>query len=133
MSAPAPGSTPMMMPTTIAAHHLQPVFLGQCDLPGEDAAEFPFRDRRRLRTQHRAHTSLTAKTPTKAGITSMPPNRSTEPKVKRGTPPGLSMPMQEIKSPSSMPAMAFTGDERATKVAHIRPRKASQKYSKVEK
>ena len=29
-------------------------------------------------------------------------------------------------------AMAFTGEERATSVAHINPRKASQKYSKVE-
>ncbi len=32
----------------------------------------------------------------------------------------------------NMPAIAFTGEERATSVAHIRPRNASQKYSKVE-
>ena len=77
--------------------------------------------------------SATANTPTRAGTTSMPPSRSAEPKVKRGTPPGFSMPMQEISRPSSMLATAFTGEERATRVAHIKPRKASQKYSKVEK
>src|SRR4051794_24305725 len=77
-------------------------------------------------------TSETANTPTSAGTTSMPPRRSVEPKVKRGTPPGFSMPTQEINSPSSMLAIAFTGEERATSVAHISPRKASQKYSKVE-
>ena len=32
----------------------------------------------------------------------------------------------------NIPAIAFTGEERATSVAHIRPRNASQKYSKVE-
>ena len=32
-----------------------------------------------------------------------------------------------------MLAIAFTGDDRATSVAHIKPRKASQKYSYVEK
>ena len=74
-------------------------------------------------------TSETANTPTSAGIGSMPPSRSVRPKVKRGVPAGFSMPMQETSRPSSMLAMAFTGEERATSVAHIRPRKASQKYS----
>ncbi len=77
-------------------------------------------------------TCATANTPTSAGIGSMPPNRSTKPKVKRGTPPGFSIPMHDTRSPSSIAAIAFTGDERATSVAHIKPRKASQKYSKVE-
>ena len=77
-------------------------------------------------------TCATANTPTSAGIGSMPPNRSTSPKVKRGTPPGFSIPMQATSRPSSIAAIAFTGEERATSVAHIRPRKASQKYSKVE-
>ncbi len=77
-------------------------------------------------------TCATANTPTSAGIGSMPPNRSVMPNVKRGTPPGFSMPMQETSRPRNMPAMAFTGEERATSVAHIRPRNASQKYSKVE-
>ncbi len=42
------------------------------------------------------------------------------------------MPMQETSKPRNMPAIAFTGEERATSVAHIRPSSASQKYSKVE-
>src|SRR5690242_3988273 len=77
-------------------------------------------------------TCATANTPTSAGIGSMPPSRSVEPNVKRGTPPGFSMPMQETSKPMNMPAMAFTGEERATNVAHINPSSASQKYSKVE-
>ena len=77
-------------------------------------------------------TCATAKTPTSAGIGSMPPNRSVRPKVKRGTPPGFSMPTHATSRPMNMAAIAFTGEERATSVAHIRPRKASQKYSKVE-
>ncbi len=77
--------------------------------------------------------SLTAKTPTRAGSTSIPPSRSVKPKVKRGTPPGFSMPMQVTSSPSSAAAIALMGEERATSVAHISPRKDSQKYSKVEK
>ena len=77
-------------------------------------------------------TCATANTPTSAGIGSMPSNRSVSPKVKRGTPPGFSMPTHETSSPMSIPAMAFTGEERATRVAHIKPRNASQKYSKVE-
>src|SRR3979411_3046546 len=77
-------------------------------------------------------TWATAKTPTSAGIGSMPPKRSVMPNVKRGTPPGFSMPMQETSRPMNMPAIAFTGEERATSVAHISPRNASQKYSKVE-
>ena len=59
----------------------------------------------------------------------MPPSRSVRPKVKRGVPAGFSMPMQATSSPSSIAAIAFTGEERATSVAHISPRKASQKYS----
>src|SRR3712207_8454533 len=55
------------------------------------------------------------------------------PKVKRGVPAGFSIPMQAISRPSSMEAMALMGEDRATSVAHISPRKASQKYSKVEK
>ena len=43
------------------------------------------------------------------------------------------MPIQAISNPSSIPAIAFTGDERATMVAHINPSRDSQKYSKVEK
>ena len=78
-------------------------------------------------------TPVTANTPTSAGIGSMPPSRSVLPKVKRGMPAGLSMPIQAMRSPSSIPAIAFTGDERATMVAHIKPSRASQKYSKVEK
>ena len=74
-------------------------------------------------------TSATANTPTSAGITSMPPSRSVKPKVKRGVPAGFSMPMQATSRPSSMLAIALTGEERATSVAHMRPRKASQKYS----
>ena len=74
-------------------------------------------------------TSLTAKTPTSAGIGSIPPSRSATPKVKRGVPPGFSMPMQATSSPISIEAMALMGEDRATSVAHIRPRKASQKYS----
>src|SRR3979411_122676 len=77
-------------------------------------------------------TCATAKTPTSAGIGSMPPHRSVSPNVKRGTPPGFSMPTHETKRPMNIPAIAFTGDERATRVAHIKPRNASQKYSKVE-
>ena len=77
-------------------------------------------------------TCATANTPTSAGIGSMPPNRSVRPNVNRGTPPGFSMPTQETRRPMNIPAIAFTGEERATSVAHIRPRKASQKYSKVE-
>ncbi|MHC2272345.1 hypothetical protein ACVILJ_007728 [Bradyrhizobium diazoefficiens] len=77
-------------------------------------------------------TCATANTPTSAGIGSMPPNRSVMPKVKRGTPPGFSIPIQETSRPRNMPAIAFTGEERATRVAHIRPSSASQKYSKVE-
>ena len=53
--------------------------------------------------------------------------------MKRGVPAGFSMPMQDTSRPSSIAAIAFTGEERATRVAHISPRKASQKYSKVEK
>jgi hypothetical protein len=78
-------------------------------------------------------TSLTAKTPTSAGITSIPPRRSVMPKVKRGVPAGFSIPIQATSSPSSIEAIAFTGEERATSVAHIRPSSASQKYSKDEK
>ena len=74
-------------------------------------------------------TSETANTPTSAGIGSMPPSRSVRPKVKRGVPAGFSMPMQATSRPISMLAIAFTGEDRATMVAHIRPRKASQKYS----
>jgi len=59
----------------------------------------------------------------------MPPSRSVIPKVKRGVPAGFSMPMQATSRPPSMDAMAFTGEERATSVAHINPMKASQKYS----
>ena len=66
-------------------------------------------------------------------MTSMPPSRSSTPKVKRGVPAGFSMPTQATSSPSSMEAMALTGEDRATSVAHMRPSKASQKYSKVEK
>jgi hypothetical protein len=44
-------------------------------------------------------------------------------------PAGFSIPMQAIRSPISIAAIAFTGEERATRVAHIRPRNASQKYS----
>jgi hypothetical protein len=62
-------------------------------------------------------------------MTSMPPSRSVEPKVKRGTPPGLSMPTQVISRPSSIDAIALIGEERATSVAHIRPSMASQKFS----
>ena len=78
-------------------------------------------------------TSLTAKTPTSAGITSIPPRRSVMPKVKRGVPAGFSIPMHATSKPSSIEAIAFTGEERATSVAHIRPSSASQKYSKEEK
>ena len=74
-------------------------------------------------------TSDTANTPTSAGTTSMPPRRSVSPKVKRGMPPGFSMPMQATRSPSSMLAIAFTGEDRATRVAHMSPSRASQKYS----
>ena len=42
------------------------------------------------------------------------------------------MPIQATIRPSNMLAIAFTGEDRATSVAHIRPSSASQKYSKVE-
>jgi hypothetical protein len=74
-------------------------------------------------------TSETANTPTSAGMGSIPPSRSVLPKVKRGVPAGFSIPMHETSSPISMLAIAFTGEDRATMVAHMRPSKASQKYS----
>ena len=45
------------------------------------------------------------------------------------TPDGFSMPMHAISRPSSMEAMALMGEDRATSVEHIRPMRASQKYS----
>ena len=133
MSAPAPGSTPMMMPTML------PRTCGQ----GYSRVSFhmPLRIDPNLRrgifggsgSVMPRITSESANTPTSAGITSMPPSRSVKPKVKRCAPAGFSMPMQETSRPSSMLAIAFTGLERATMVAHISPRHASQKYSKVEK
>jgi len=59
----------------------------------------------------------------------MPPSRSGKPKVKRCAPAGFSMPTQVISRPRNIEAIALTGEERATMVAHISPSSASQKYS----
>ena len=61
-----------------------------------------------------------ANMPTNAGMTSTPPSRSSTPKVKRGVPDGFSMPMQATSSPSSIEAMALTGEDRATNLAAYR-------------
>ena len=133
MSAPAPGKTPIMTPT---------VFPRSCCFGYSFVrAHWPARmlpRRRRSGGGGSAEsiarmTSDTAKTPTRAGITSTPPRRLVLPNVKRGVPAGFSIPMHETSNPSSMLAIAFAGDERETMVAHMSPRKASQKYSNVEK
>src|SRR6186713_2281224 len=132
MSAPAPGNTPMMMPTMLprtcgATYSLVSFHWPAMMLPKRRYGSFGGSADSMARI-----TSDTANTPTRAGMGSIPPSRSVLPKVKRGVPAGFSMPTHETSSPISMLAIAFTGDERATMVAHINPRKASQKYSYVE-
>ena len=129
MSAPAPGSTPMMMPMMLPRHIGHWYFLVSIHWLARMQPNFRFGSLRRLRRTIARMTSDTAKTPTSAGIGSIPPSRSVRPKVKRGVPAGFSMPMQAISRPSSIEAMALIGEDRATRVAHISPRKASQKYS----
>ena len=120
----------MMMPMTLPRHIGHWYFLVSAHWPLQDAAEAPLRHLRRGRPASMARiTSASANTPTSAGTASIPPSRSGTPKVKRGVPAGFSMPMQDTSRPSSIDAIAFTGEERATRVAHISPRKASQKYS----
>ena len=133
MSAPAPGSTPMITPTTLPRHigNWYRLVSAHCPLRMEP--------KRRCGTGgcggrvSARITSASAKTPTSAGTASMPPSRSVTPKTKRGVPAGFSKPTQDTSRPISIDAMAFTGEERATRVAHISPSSASQKYSKVEK
>ena len=62
-----------------------------------------------------------------------PPISSVEPKVKRGWPAMMSMPMVAMNRPSSSETSPFKGLPVATKAAQVRPNVASQKYSKVEK
>ena len=129
MSAPAPGSTPMMMPMMFPRHIGHWYFLVSIHWPARMEPNFRFGSCGGSGVTMARITSDTAKTPTSAGIGSIPPSRSTSPKVKRGVPAGFSMPMQATSRPSSIEAIALIGEDRATSVAHISPRKASQKYS----
>ena len=123
MSAPAPGSTPMMMPTMLPRVICQWYILVSIHWPAMMLPNLRRGSGGGSGVSIARITWATANTPTSAGIGSMPPNRSVMPKVKRGTPPGFSMPTQETSRPRNMPAIAFTGEERATSVAHIRPSK----------
>src|SRR5215203_2958148 len=118
MSAPAPGSTPMMMPMMLP----RICCFGYCLVSAHCPAMMLPKRRRGSGggsgVTIARMTSETAKTPTSAGITSMPPRRSVEPKVKRGVPAGFSIPTQENRRPRSMLAIAFTGEERDERRAH---------------
>ncbi len=129
MSAPAPGRTPMMMPMMFPRICCLGYFLVSSIWPLRMLPNFRRGSAGGVGVTMARITSDTANMPTSAGMTSIPPSRSMIPNVKRGTPDGFSMPMQAIRSPTSMLAIALTGDDRATSVAHISPRKASQKYS----
>jgi len=74
-----------------------------------------------------------ANMPIIAGMKLTPCISSTEPKVKRGNPAAGSMPMVPRPSPRKSEAKPFTGSLVARKTAQVRPRAASQKYSKLEK
>ena len=77
--------------------------------------------------------SDTANMPIRVGMKLIPESRSMLPKVKRGWPAAGSMPMQPMASPMNSDSRPFSGSPVPMKTAQVRPRQASQKYSKDEK
>lgn len=78
-------------------------------------------------------TSDMANRPIMAGMKSMPPKSSGEPNVKRGSPPGLSIPTWAKNRPRNSEISPFTGEPAPMKMAQASPKSASQKYSNEEK
>src|SRR5262245_55022665 len=133
MSAPAPGSAPIAVPSTLPRTTGNGYFFVSPHIP---LNTFPILACAISHGWSIAATermiSDTANMPIMIGISVRPPASSALPNVNRGKPAGLSRPTADTKRPSSSETTPFSGLPSARNTALQRPRTTSQKYSNEE-
>lgn len=72
---------------------------------------------------------MIANIPMRTGMIDTPAISGVSPKVKRGVPVTMSMPIIEIRRPAQIESPPLTAEPRLTAVAQESPSRASQKYS----
>ena len=130
MSAPAPGSAPTMVPSTLPRRVWRQYLRASPPMPERTLPTCLVITIRLSPNCAKRSTSDTANRPIIAGIRLRPPSRSALPKVKRGWAAGFSRPTLPNSSPSSSVTKPFSGRSLAMKTAQLSPISTSQKYSK---
>src|SRR5467141_701610 len=130
MSAPAPGSAPINVPTALPRRICTGYFLVSAHMPLNTLpiGWSTIRSGGLVSTAERMISEI-ANVPIIIGIMPMPPRSSMLPNVKRGIAAGLFSPTHATRSPSISVTKPMTGRSEVMNTAQVRPSSTSQKYS----
>src|SRR6188508_2443443 len=130
MSAPAPGSAPTSVPSTLPRRIWTGYFLVSPHMPLNTLPSgwSTILSGGLVSTAKRMISEM-ANMPIMSGIMPSPPIISVLPNVKRGNAAGLLSPTQAIRRPSSSETNPLSGRSDVMNTAQVRPSSTSQKYS----